>query len=142
MTYLTHTLNETLRLYPAVPFNLRAALVDTTLPGQPGRPDIAVLRGDVVAYSPMAMQRRSDLYPPPSAAFADPAVFSPERWDRWTPRSWHYLPFNGGPRICVGQNFAMTEMGFTREFCLPSRLVDESSQKVERVVAGERDESK
>jgi cytochrome P450 len=30
MTYLRHTLNETLRLYPAVPYNLRTALQDTS----------------------------------------------------------------------------------------------------------------
>lgn len=112
MTYLTHTLNETLRLYPAVPYNLRAALEDTTLPGQPGQPDIAVLKKDIVIYSTLSMQRRADLYPPQSEKFADPAVFSPERWDHWTPKAWQYVPFNGGPRICVGQNFAMTEMAF------------------------------
>ncbi|KAK4241393.1 cytochrome P450 [Achaetomium macrosporum] len=116
MTYLTHTLNETLRLYPAVPYNLRAALQDTTLPGQPGQPDIAVLEGDAVVYSTLAMQRRSDLYPergPNGEKFADPALFCPERWDGWTPKAWNYVPFNGGPRICVGQNFSMTEMAFT-----------------------------
>ena len=116
MTYLTHTLNETLRLYPAVPYNLRAALEDTTLPGEPGQPDIAVLKGDVVVYSALSMQRRKDLYPEPSEKFADPAIFSPDRWSHWTPKAWHYLPFNGGPRICVGQNFAMTEMAFTRTY--------------------------
>lgn len=112
MTYLTHTINETLRLYPAVPYNLRAALEDTTLPGQPGQPDIAVLKDDVVVYSTLSMQRRADLYPPVSEKFADPAVFSPDRWDHWTPKAWNYVPFNGGPRICVGQNFAMTEIAF------------------------------
>jgi hypothetical protein len=102
-----------------VPYNLRAALRDTTLPGRPGQPDIAVLEGDVVVYSTLAMQRRRDLYPERGAdgkEFADPGVFCPERWDGWTPRAWTYVPFNGGPRICVGQNFAMTEMAFTREF--------------------------
>jgi cytochrome P450 len=120
MTYLTHTLNETLRLYPAVPYNLRAALQDTSLPAAvPGQPDIAVLQGDVVVYSTLAMQRRRDLYPDTDAKgepFPDPAVFCPERWDAWTPKAWNYVPFNGGPRICVGQNFAMTEMAFVREF--------------------------
>lgn len=98
MTYLTHTLNETLRLYPAVPYNLRAALENTTLPGQPGQPDIAVLKNDVVVYSALSMQRRPDLYPPVSEKFADAAIFSPERWDHWTPKPWQYVPFNGGPR--------------------------------------------
>lgn len=107
MTYLTHTLNETLRLYPAVPYNLRACLVDSTLPGAPGQPAVGCLKDDVVVYSTYSMQRRPDLYPPASDKFADPAIFSPERWDHWSPKPWQYVPFNGGPRICVGQNFAV-----------------------------------
>ncbi len=62
MSYLTHTLNETLRLYPAVPYNLRAALQDTTLPGEPGQPDIAVLQGDVVVYSALSMASVERIY--------------------------------------------------------------------------------
>lgn len=134
LTFLTHTLNETLRMYPAVPYNLRAALQDTTLPGREGQPDIGVLKGDIVIYSTLAMQRRRDLYPQEWATaaveekgrglavddevggLADPGVFCPERWERWTPKAWTYVPFNGGPRICVGQNFAMTEMAFTCGF--------------------------
>ncbi|KAI1823866.1 cytochrome P450 [Xylaria intraflava] len=124
MTYLRHTLNETLRLYPAVPYNIRTALADTTLPGIPGQPPISVVEGDSVSYSTINMQRRRDLYPPVSEKFADPALFSPERWENWTPRPWQYVPFNGGPRICVGQNFAVTEMAY----CL-TRIV----QKHERL---------
>jgi cytochrome P450 len=39
--------------------------------------------------------------------------FLDRRWDSWTPKSWTYIPFNGGPRICIGQQFALTEMGYT-----------------------------
>ncbi|KAI0161147.1 cytochrome P450 monooxygenase CYP539B5 [Hypoxylon sp. FL1284] len=112
MAYLRHTLSETLRLYPAVPYNLRSALEDTTLETTPGSPPISVVKGDIVIYSTLAMQRRADLYPPVSEKFADPALFSPERWETWAPKPWQYVPFNGGPRICVGQNFAMTEMAY------------------------------
>ena len=52
------------------------------------------------------MQRRKDLFGP------DADVFKPERWNNWTPKAWQYIPFNGGPRICIGQQFALTEMGY------------------------------
>lgn len=57
------------------------------------------------------MQRRADLYPPPSSDFADALTYSPERWENWTPGTWNYIPFNKGPRICIGQQFALTQMG-------------------------------
>ncbi|KAI0154641.1 cytochrome P450 alkane hydroxylase [Xylariaceae sp. FL1272] len=112
LTYLRWTLNETLRLYPAIPYSVRKALRDTTLPGAPGQPPLSIVEGDGVIYAPLSMQRRADLYPPTSDAFADPAVFSPERWEHWTPKAWSYVPFSGGPRICIGQNFALTEMAY------------------------------
>jgi cytochrome P450 len=116
MKYLQHVLNETLRLYPVVPYNVRFALKDTSLPvggGPDGLSPIGIPAGTPIGYSTLVMQRRADLYPDPSTGFADPAEFVPERWDSWTPKSWTYVPFNGGPRICIGQQFALTEMGYT-----------------------------
>lgn len=34
---------------------------------------------------------------------ADAEEFRPERWAEFTPKGWEYLPFNGGPRICLGR---------------------------------------
>lgn len=116
MKYLQHILNETLRLYPVVPYNVRLALKDTTLPlggGPDGTQPLGVLAGTPIGYSTLVMQRRADLYPAPESGFPDPTAFVPERWDAWTPKSWTYVPFNGGPRICIGQQFALTEMGYT-----------------------------
>lgn len=59
------------------------------------------------------MQRRRDIYPSTATGFPDPDVFAPARFENWSPKSWTYIPFNGGPRICIGQQFALTEMGYT-----------------------------
>ena len=115
MPYLRAVLNETLRLYPSVPFNVRLALKDTTLPrggGPNGDEPLAILKDTPVAYSTLVMQRRPDLYPPVSDTFAHPEVYSPERWAVWHPKPHDYIPFNAGPRICIGQQFALTEMSY------------------------------
>ncbi|KAM0093375.1 hypothetical protein ACP6JD_003141 [Aspergillus fumigatus] len=133
MRYLQAIHKETLRLYPAIPFNMRVALSDTTLPsggGPSGTQPVHVKKDTIVAYSPLYMHR-SDLYPDAYAdgtPFSDPREYHPHRWmypgsktadsekineGPWIPKPWTYIPFNGGPRICLGQQFALAEMGYT-----------------------------
>lgn len=119
MKYLNAVINETLRFYPVVPFNVRYSLRDTTLPrggGPDGLSPIGVRRDTRVIYSTIMMQRRPDLYADnddDDRSF-DPGKWIPDRWTSgWQPKPWHFIPFNGGPRICIGQQFAMLEMGYT-----------------------------
>ncbi|RHZ63239.1 cytochrome P450 [Aspergillus thermomutatus] len=115
--YARHCISETLRLYPPVPNNTRLAVRDTVLPrggGPRGDAPVFVPKGCTLIYTVYAMHRRVDLFG------ADADEFRPERWE--TQRySWEYLPFNGGPRICLGQQYAMTEalyvlIRFAQEF--------------------------
>ncbi|KAF1956855.1 cytochrome P450 52A12 [Byssothecium circinans] len=106
--YLQWTLNEALRLYPVVPFDGRRALRDTCLPvggGPDGTKPVYVRKGAAVDYAVYMMQRRKDFWG------EDAEVFRPERWEGRR-SGWEYLPFNGGPRICIGQQFALTEAGY------------------------------
>lgn len=106
--YLQWCLNETLRLYPVVPLDGRRALRNTTLPvggGPDGQSPIYIREGVQVDYSVYVMHRRKDLWG------QDADDFKPERWDGRR-SGWEYLPFNGGPRICIGQQFALTEAGY------------------------------
>ena len=106
MKYLRAVLNESLRLYPVVPENGRQAEVDTVLPvggGEDGTSPVFVQKGQVVHWSLYTMHRRKDLYG------EDAESFIPERWldqdeeKKGLRVGWEYLPFNGGPRICIGR---------------------------------------
>lgn len=109
MTYLRAVLNESLRLYPVVPENGRQAEVDTVLPvggGEDGKSPVFVEKGQIVSWSLYTMHRRKDLYG------EDAEEFKPERWlDRGEKKGlrvgWEYLPFNGGPRICIGRMYTI-----------------------------------
>ncbi|KAJ5569832.1 uncharacterized protein N7459_009262 [Penicillium hispanicum] len=106
--YLQYCMNESLRLYPVVPFNRRSAARDTTLPtggGPDGMSPVFVRKGQDVIYSTHVMHRRKDFWGP------DADEFKPDRWAN-RKAGWEYVPFNGGPRICIGQQFALTEAGY------------------------------
>jgi hypothetical protein len=107
-SFLQHVLSEVLRLYPVVPENSRRAVRNTTLPrggGPDGLSPIYIRAGEEVVYNVNIMHRRADLWG------KDAHEFHPERWLHKKP-GWDYLPFNGGPRICLGQQFALTEAGY------------------------------
>ncbi|KAJ4397510.1 alanine transaminase alt2 [Gnomoniopsis smithogilvyi] len=106
--YLQLVMSETLRLHSIVAFNSRMAVKDTTLPtggGEDGTEPVFVAAGTEVNFSSHIMHRRKDLWG------QDADKFVPERWETSRP-GWAYAPFNGGPRICIGQQFALTEAGY------------------------------
>ncbi len=92
---------ESLRLHPPTSgVFVREALEDVKIGGYPVR------KGDLVQEFSYVVQRDPRWYP-------DPLRFDPDRFlpevEEQRPQ-FAYFPFGGGPRVCVGQHFAMLEM--------------------------------
>jgi cytochrome P450 len=108
-SYLQWVMSESLRLYPTVPFNSRRAVRDTTLPvggGPDQKSPVYVRKGSEVNYAVHITHHSPEIWG------ADVEEFKPERWQN-RKTGWEFLPFNGGPRICLGQQHALTLAGFT-----------------------------
>lgn len=88
---------EALRLFPPVHHTMRTATADTELLGIPMR------SGDRVLLSSYITHRDPSI-------FENPNTFDPERWLRNKPNPFQYTPFSAGPRLCLGYQFALTEM--------------------------------
>lgn len=103
-----HVLYEALRLFPLVPMNSRVAVRDSILPvggGPDGRQPIAIRKGEQAGFSAYVMHRRKDLFG------EDSDEFRPARWEG-RKLGWDFVPFSGGPRICLGQQYALNEGAF------------------------------
>ncbi|KAL1673053.1 cytochrome P450 [Schizophyllum commune] len=113
MKYLRAFLNEVLRLYPIVPVNSRTANRDTLLSYKNNsQSPIFVPKGTRCFYSVYLMHRRTDLWGPDAGKF-NPDRFIDERLAKYlTHNPYIFVPFNAGPRICLGQQFAYNEMSF------------------------------
>jgi cytochrome P450 len=99
LRYIEQVVTEAMRIYPPAWTIGREALADCEIGGY------HIPAGTTVIISPW-VSHRNPRY------FADPVAFRPERWDNGfadTLPRFAYIPFGGGPRICIGNRFAMME---------------------------------
>jgi cytochrome P450 len=99
LRYTEWVVKEAMRLYPPAPGIGREAVQDCEIAGY------HVPRGTQLALVQWIVHRDPRW-------FDEPEVFQPERWDndlaRRLPRC-AYFPFGDGPRVCIGNQFAMLE---------------------------------
>jgi cytochrome P450 len=99
LVYTRMVVSESLRLFPPAWGFSRQALGDDEIGG------FRVPKGSLVFIVPYVVHRRPALWP-------DPERFDPERFSAAQmaarPR-FAYVPFGGGPRQCIGNQFAMLE---------------------------------
>ncbi|XP_076917929.1 cytochrome P450 86B1-like [Bidens hawaiensis] len=105
MEYLHAALSESLRLYPSVPVDHKEVAEDDVFP------DGTVLKtGTKVIYAIYAMGRMEAIWG------KDCKEFRPERWLRdgrfMSESAYKFTAFNGGPRLCLGKDFAYYQMKF------------------------------
>ncbi|KAG8970880.1 hypothetical protein FRC03_000098 [Tulasnella sp. 419] len=111
MKFLRAVINETLRLFPPVPFNLRTCINSTVWENPETGIRYHIPANTTALYSVFHMHRRTDLWG------EDAIEFSPMRWidsrkNYQLTNPFIFLPFQAGPRICLGQQFAYNEASF------------------------------
>ncbi len=97
--YTEMIIKEAMRFYPPTPTIARQAREPVTLGGY------AVPKGMIVSISPHVIHRDPRWFP-------DPDAFKPERFTKENEKAlpkYAYLPFSTGPRVCIGNSFAMME---------------------------------
>lgn len=100
LPYTDMVLKESMRIQPPVwILNGRVPTADTTIGDYP------VKKGTMLFISPYAMHHHPAYFSEPERF--DPQRFTPEN-EKNIPR-YAYFPFGGGPRICIGNSFAMME---------------------------------
>lgn len=108
---LRQILDEAMRLYPPAPrFDREAHAADRL-------GDAEIAPGDLVSLWPWVMHRHRKLWDNPDAF--DHTRFAPKAKARL--HKFQYMPFGGGPRVCVGARFAVTEALIILAYWLTAR---------------------
>jgi len=99
LPYTEMIIREAIRLFPPAPAFARQPIEDVTV----GEWEIP--KGSLITVSAYALHRDQLFFP-------EPEQFNPDRFaPGWEDRisRFAYLPFGAGPRVCIGNGFAMME---------------------------------
>jgi cytochrome P450 len=100
LPYTRRVIEESMRIYPTAPgISSRIAVADDEICG------VKVKKGTQIVVAPWLLHHHNRLWDDPNRF--DPDRFLPER--SAGRHRFAYMPFGGGPRVCIGQMLAMNE---------------------------------
>ena len=122
LPYTQQCIEEAMRLYPPVYVIDRMAKEDMIIA------DINFSEGSLILMSVYELHRHPDFW-------QDPESFKPERFDKSGKKEMgsYYYPFGAGPRMCIGNSFALYEMILTLVEILSKYKVHSVTEKVELI---------
>ncbi len=97
MPLLRAHIKETLRLYPSAAFFARDASDAIEVK------DVKIEKGDALFFPVYSLHRNEKLWD-------EPSQYRPDRFLGAPPPRGQYIPFGAGPRICIGAQYAETEI--------------------------------
>ena len=116
LTYTKQCIEESMRLYPPAYVIDRISIEEDTLG------ELEIPKNTLMLMSIYELHRYAGYWESPTA-------FIPERFDEEKKKDFqdYYYPFGAGPRMCVGNNFAMYEMvlaiaGIIKKYNLKTNL--------------------
>lgn len=92
--FIDRVIRESMRILPASAYSQRINDVAVRL----GPFDLP--RGTPIVFTPLVTHHLAEFYP-------EPERFDPDRWLTARPNAYEYIPFGGGPRLCIGGPLAM-----------------------------------
>jgi cytochrome P450 len=123
LPFLHWVIKESMRILPPVPYTVRVAQQQLKVG------PFEVPQETRVVASHYLTHHLPDLYP-------EPERFRPERWRNLNPTQYEYLPFNAGPRICIGGAFATQVLKISLAMILQRfRFTVVPGTRINRIVA-------
>jgi len=101
--YLGRLVKEVLRLYPPAWIFGREPIREVVLAD-----GTVIPKGKTVFMAPLILHRDAAIFP-------EPERLEPDRWIDFEPPPFSYVPFGGGARRCIGDEFARAEITLVLE---------------------------
>ena len=118
--YTKNVIEEAMRMYPPAYFIDRVNKEDDEFNG------MKIPKGTSLLFSVIEIQNDNRFWD-------DPEKFDPTRFSRMQAKEYsgHYFPFGAGPRMCIGNNFAMYEMVLAITTLLENFRIKEKTTPIE-----------